>query len=372
MPEQAMPMTPQRFMKALRQGVFENNRRLARALAEWGGPLEEGQVREILHRWAFGTPRPTGLGAPEPLPVRRPVWRNLPQHRRVAYGSLLSEIRERWVARLTREIQTMARDHKATLARYAERPDTQGGRIVSGDTLLHLIPGVAENPPLALAAFQDVDPSALGELASLGTRIRDHVLDLAGREPVILMAGGEASGKSTLSCQLIRQGFPGAIVDSPWVSEKDVQKVLDRGYEAWVVYLDRTFEDAFQSMLLRAADEGRIVDPDESARTHTEVPPMLLRSLAPFRDQPRVSCWHLRNTASNLDLAEAIGGPLDGDGKDALASIRMRPESRSRADFQQAARKTWARFQHAIQARRHNPYPADLTEEISRRMPSRY
>ena len=97
--------------------------------------------------------------------------------------------------------------------------------------------------------------------------------------------------------------------------------------------------------------------------------PLLLRSLAIFRNQPRVSCWHLRNNTSNLDQAEAIGGPLHREGKDALTSIRMRPEARSRADFEQAAREAWARFQLAIQARHHNPYPADLAEEITRRMP---
>lgn len=363
-----MALEAHRFLSALRQGVFENNRRLARTLAEWGGPLEEGQVREMLHCWAFGTPQPVGLGTPEPLPEQRPVWRNVAPDRRLAYLQLSPDVRERWVARLTQEVQTMAQDHKNTLARYIERLDTQGGRIVSGDTLLHLIPGVAENPPVALAAFHDVDLSALGNLAIISGRIRDYALDRAAREPVILMAGGNASGKSTFSYQLLRQGFPGAIVDSPWVAEMDVRKVLNRGHEVWVVYVERTFEDAFLSMVLRAADEGRIVNPEEITRTHSEVPTKLLQGLAVFRNQPRVSCWHLKNNALSLELAEAIGGPLHRDGKDALTSIRLRPESRSRADFDQVARETWVDFQQAVQARQHNPYPKDLAEEIGRRL----
>jgi hypothetical protein len=369
MSQEEMAMEPQRLLRALRQGVFENNRRLARTMAEWGGPLEEGQVREMLHRWAFGTAQPMDLDSPEPLPERRPTWRDVSPNQRVAYASLSPEVQERWVTRLAQDVQNMARDHKGTLARYAERPDTQGGRIISGDTLLHLIPGVAENPPVALAAFHDVDMSALGDLASLSSRIRDYAFDLAGQEPVILMAGGNASGKSTFSYQLLRQGFPGAIVDTPWVTENDIRKVLNQRREVWVVYVERAFDDAFLSMVLRASDEGRIVDPNEIARTHAEVPPMLLRSLAIFRNQSRVSCWHLRNNASSLDLAEAIGGPLHRDGKDALTSIRMRPETRTRADFEQAAREGWARFQQAVQAHQHNPYPADLAKDISRRMP---
>jgi len=38
-------MNPQHLLKALRQGIFENNRRLARTLAEWGGPLEESALK---------------------------------------------------------------------------------------------------------------------------------------------------------------------------------------------------------------------------------------------------------------------------------------------------------------------------------------
>jgi hypothetical protein len=77
-------MESQHLLRALRQGFFENNRRLARAMTEWGGPLEEGEVREMLHRWAFGTPKPMGLDAPAPLLERRPTWRDVPPDRRVA------------------------------------------------------------------------------------------------------------------------------------------------------------------------------------------------------------------------------------------------------------------------------------------------
>jgi len=121
-------------------------------------------------------------------------------------------------------------------------------------------------------------------------------------------------------------------------------------------------------MVLRAADEGRIVNPDEITRTHSEVPTKLLQGMTVFRNQPRVSCWHLKNNVQNLDFAEAIGGPLHREGKDALASIRLRPESRSRADFDQVARESWSRFQQAIHAHQHNPYPKDLAEEIGRRL----
>ncbi len=362
-------MEAEDLVKALRQGVFENNRRLARALAEWGGPLEQGQVRGMLNAWAFGSPQPQGLATPEPLPDRRPPWRDVPSLKRVPFGTLMPEVRQRWVARLSEEVRALAKNHRKALADYAERQDTRGGRIFSGDTLLYLIPGVAENPPLALAAFREVDLTVLGELSSLSGRIRDQALDLAGKEPVILMAGGNAAGKSTFSYQAIRQGFQGAILDSPWVAENDVRKVLNRGHEAWAVYVDRPFEEAFQSMVLRAADEGRLVDPSEMARTHVEVPQRLHQGLAIFRNQPRVSCWHLRNNAPDLNGIEAIGGPLHREGKDALTSIRLRPEARGRAELEQAARQCWTRFQRAIQANHHNPYPADLAEEISRRMP---
>ncbi|MCE1228533.1 MAG: hypothetical protein LWX11_03455 [Firmicutes bacterium] len=200
-------------------------------------------------------------------------------------------------------------------------------------------------------------------------RIRDRAFDLAGSDPVILMAGGNASGKTTFSYQLIRQGFLGAIVDSPWVAESDVRKVLNRRREPWVIYVERDFEEAFLFMVLRAADEGRMVDPSEIARTHAEVPAALLRAMALFRNQPRVSCWHLQNNAPNLSLAQAIGGPLHRDGKDALISIRMREESRSRSDFEQAARTTWNQFKQAVETRHQNPYPADLAHEIESRMP---
>lgn len=354
--------------KALCQGVYENNRRLARALAEWGGPLEEGQVRGMLHHWAFGSPQPGGFDAPEPLVDRRPQWRDIPSSRRPSFSQLLLEVQSRWVDRLSGEVRALAKDWRNSQACYRERRDTQRGRIVSGDTLLYLIPGVAENPPLALSAFAHVDLTVLSELSSLGTRIRDQALDGAGKAPVILMAGGNAVGKSAVAYQLIRYGFEGAVIDSPWVAEQDVRKVLNRGHEAWVVYVDRPFEDAFQSMVLRAADEGRLVDPSEMARTHNEVPQRLLQGLAIFRNQPRVSCWHLQNTASDLKQIQAVGGPLHREGKDALTSIRLRSESRSRADFELAAGQVWARFRQAVRDRHQNPYPTDLADEIDRKM----
>ncbi len=356
------------FPRALRQGIYGNNRRLARALAEWGGPLEEGQVRELLHRWAFGTPNPAGLEAPEAMPDRRPPWRDVAPRKRVGYIGLSETRRGAWVARLTRELQQMAAEGEATLDRYAARPDTWGGRIASGDTLLHLIPAVAENPPLALAAFRDLDMEALGNLTFLSGCVRDRALDLAGDAPVVLMAGGNASGKSTFSQQVARQGFPGAVLDAPWVAERDVRRVLGRGHEAWVVFVDRPFEDAFLSMVLRAAEEGRMVAPGEMARTHAEVPPLLLRDLALFRNQPRVSCWHLCNVAPEQGGPTAIGGPLHREGKEALNTIRLRKEHRGRAAFERAAREAWRDFRRALAIGLHNPYPADLEGEIQRGM----
>jgi hypothetical protein len=274
--------------------------------------------------------------------------------------------RQAWVQRVGEDVQAMTRDLKATVARYAARPDTGQGRIVSGDTLLHMLGAVQENPVLGLAAFRYVDSEALAGLPTLVSRLRDQAMELSGPHPVALMAGGQGSGKTTVAQHLIRLGWPGAIVDSPWVSERDIRLIRNSRREAWILYVDRPFEGAFLSMVHRAADEGRMVNPCDMAQAHAQIPSNLLKAAALFRNQPGVALWHIQNRAPDLSHAEALGGPLHREGKDAFSTIRNRPENRGRAELEAAAASVWAVIQEELHTGQRNPYPLDLAAEIQR------
>ncbi len=364
------PDRESRFRKlllvALCCGVFENNLRLARTLSNWGGPLGEGQILAYLHRIAFGMPEPAWPEGMLSSATATPSWQKVTPLARLPIERLNEIERQAWVQRVGEDVQAMTRDLKATLERYAARPDTAQGRIVSGDTLLHMLGAVQENPVLGLAAFRYVETEALAGLPTLVSRLRDQAMDLTGSHPVALMAGGQGSGKTTVAQHLIRLGWPGAIVDSPWVTERDIRMIRNSRREAWILYVDRPFEGAFLSMVHRAADEGRMVSPCDMAQAHARIPGDLLKAAALFRNQPGVALWHLQNRAPDLSHADALGGPLHREGKDAFSSIRDRPENRCRAAFEASAASVWATVQEELHNGQRNPYPLDLAAEIER------
>jgi len=260
----------------------------------------------------------------------------------------------------------MAKDPKKTVESYISRPDTSAGHIVSGDTLLHMLSTVQENPILGLAAFRYVETEALAGLTILASCLHDRAMDLAGSQPVLLMAGGQGSGKTTVAQYLMRTGWEGAIFDSPWVTERDIRTVRNRGHEAWIIYVDRDFEGAFISMIDRAADEGRMVNPCDMARTHAQVPLDLLKAVVLFRNQPKVSLWHVQNRERDLLDLQTLGGPLHREGKDAFNSIRNRPEARDRQAYEDVAKASFEEVVEEIRDGMRNPYPIDLLEEIWR------
>lgn len=364
------PDMPLRFrellLTALHCGVFDNNLRLARTLSEWGGPMDEGQMLAYLHRIAFGVPEPAWPEGLLSLPPGKPLWRKVSPIARLSIDRLDESALQTWVERVGEDTRVMTQDMKGTLARYAARPDTAHGRIVSGDTLLHMLESVQENPVLGLAAFRYVDSEALAGLPTLVARLRDQALDFTGSHPVALMAGGQGSGKTTIAQHLLRLGWPGAIVDSPWVTERDIRMVRNLRREAWILFVDRPFEGAFLSMVHRAADEGRMVNPADMAHTHAQVPNDLLKAAALFRNQPGVSLWHIRNQAPDLSHADALGGPLHREGKDAFNTIRNRPGTQDRAKFEASAAASWATILEELHDGQRNPYPLDLASEIER------
>lgn len=360
---EVVPAFRELMRNALVQGVFENNLRLARTLSEWGGPYSEAEIVAHLQQVAFGEPAPA-LPYPDPSAPMRPGWRQVPPGSRVPLDHLEPSEREGWVRHVSEDLQAMAKDPKKTVESYINRPDTGAGHIVSGDTLLHMLGTVQENPVLGLAAFRYVETEALAGLTILASCLRDRAMDLAGSQPVLLMAGGQGSGKTTVAQYLMRAGWEGAIFDSPWVTERDIRTVRNRGHEAWIIYIDRDFEGAFISMIDRAADEGRMVNPCDMARTHAQVPSDLLRASALFRNQPRVSLWHIQNRNSDVRNVDILGGPLHREGKDAFSSIHHRKESRDRLAYEGAAQACLQEVQQALQSGQRNPYPVDLLVEI--------
>jgi len=257
--------------------------------------------------------------------VTRPVippWQRVPIHLRRSYWELAEVTRAAIRDGLEREAAALARDPEGTAQAYAALPETLSGRLVNADLMATLLHTLHANPTQGYEALEDPGGRAVVHLNTLGKYLRDRALELAGASPVLVLMGGQASGK-TVGAWALGRAF-GAIFDAPHTDPEAlaflVRRVRQegRGAQVHLAYADRSPESSLYAMLDRSEREGRYVPLDRMARTHARAPHTFL-GLASLLDDG-VSLYHVR-TRWNAP-------PLVSQGDEAVMEVagRKKPE----------------------------------------------
>ncbi|MBI4911103.1 MAG: hypothetical protein HY823_00045 [Acidobacteria bacterium] len=251
-----------------------------------------------------------------------PPWQQVPRHLRLSYWELGEEHKARRRSALEQEAEGLAADPAAAIMGYSRLPDAFGGRLVNGDLAATLLPTLAANPTQGYEALEDSECRAVVSMNQVGKLLRDRALDLAARDPVLILMGGQATGKTTGALAL-GHTF-GAILDAPH-TDPDAMRFLIRrvrpmGNEVHVAYTDRTPAGALRAMLDRSEREGRYVPLDRMARTHAQAPYTFLNLGSQIgRD---LVLYHIQ--------ADEGEGSRMAEGREALEQISRRPKPAAR------------------------------------------
>lgn len=260
-----------------------------------------------------------------------PPWQQVPRHLRRSYWELQPETRAGIRAALDQEAEALSLDPEGTILGYAHLPETFEGRLVNGDVAATLMPTLAANPTLGYEALEDPDCRAVVHLNQVGKILRDRALTLAAGEPVLILMGGQATGKTTGALAL-GHTF-GAVLDAPH-TDLDALRFLVRrirpgGNEVHIAYTDRTTHGSLMAMLERSEREGRYVPLDRMSRTHAQAPYTFL-AMAPALGRD-LALYHVQ-------ADEGEGSSMqEGRAAVALVAARPKPSSRELANRLQSA-----------------------------------
>jgi hypothetical protein len=251
-----------------------------------------------------------------------PPWQQVPRHLRRSYWELQPESRGGIREALDQEAEALSRDPEGTILGYARLPETFAGRLVNGDVAATLMPTLAANPTLGYEALEDPDCQAVVHLNRVGKILRDRALALAAGEPVLILMGGQATGKTTGALAL-GHTF-GAVLDAPHTDLDALRFLIRRirpgGNEVHIAYTDRTTHGSLMAMLERSEREGRYVPLDRMARTHAQAPYTFL-AMAPALGRD-LALYHVQ--------ADEGEGSSMQEGRAAVAQVAARPKPSSR------------------------------------------
>ncbi len=251
-----------------------------------------------------------------------PPWQQVPRHLRRSFWELQPESRAGIREALDQEAEELTQDPEGTILAYARLPDTFEGRLVNGDLAATLLPTLAANPTLGYEALEDPECQAVVNLNRVGKLLRDRALTLAAGEPVLILMGGQATGKTTGALAL-GHTF-GAVLDAPHTDLDALRFLIRRirpgGNEVHIAYTDRTTPGSLMAMLERSEREGRYVPLDRMARTHAQAPYTFL-AMAPFLGRD-LALYHVQ--------ADEGQGSAMLEGRAAVAHVAGRPKPASR------------------------------------------
>ena len=226
-------------------------------------------------------------------PLLVPAWQQVPLPLRWSYWEGLEEERYAFREALDREAEAWTRNPQGFLEAYAALPGSFGGRLHNADLLATLLPSLQANPTQGYEALEDPACRAMVHLNTLGKRVRDRALEGAEGRPVMVLMGGQASGKTTGALALGEEF--GAVVDAPHtepealaftlrrILAQEEQRPQLRHPDLHLAWVHRSPEGSLYAMLERAVREGRFVPLDRLARTHAQAPHAFLE-FAPLLD----------------------------------------------------------------------------------------
>jgi hypothetical protein len=255
------------------------------------------------------------------------------------------------------EAEALVQDAEATLWAYGNLPDALGGRLMNADLLATLLPTLRANPTQGYEALEDPDGRAIVHLNIVGKYVRDQALLLSERQPVLLLMGGQASGKTT-GAWALGNAF-GAVFDAPHTDPEAlaflVRRIQPQGAQIHLAYADRSPESALYAMLDRSEREGRYVPLDRMARTHARAPHTFL-SLASLLDEG-VHLYHIRTKWNRI--------PEVSQGDEAVTAVA----GREKPDEQAVAWRLQNAYLNHLRTIPHDPqawHPRDVLAGLNR------
>lgn len=218
----------------------------------------------------------------------------------------LSQVERAVERRFAIEIQ---RDPEAALRRYAELPDTRGGKIVNTDDARELSSDYS-----ASIESRSLYARAVHEPSSWLAKLQYERLLAAPPKTgdVLILGGGGGSGKSS-TLEHLRPGFENefdAIYDTtlsnPEKAQKVVQQALDSGRRVTISFTVRAPLDAIvNGVLPRARSKGRTVPIDALVKAHEDAPAVVGMLADKYADDPRVTFKFVDNTLGRGNAREA-------------------------------------------------------------------
>ena len=277
-------------------------------------------------------------------------------------------------------MQRLSDNPDQVFADYAQRPESDGGRVLNTDTARELSPEY----------LADRTRSADVHEAASETVKRLYAKKLAeptpvGHDPTVLFtAGGTGAGKSTAVRALSGAERPPEIVydtnmNSYASAEKKVQQALDAGRDVSILYVYRDPIEALTGGALPRAERqraefgtGRTVPLSEHARTHLGVRDVIERLAEKYKDNPNVRIRAYDNSRGRgnggfADLAD-IPRPEDNGLHERLKAAldqehqAGRVSDATRAGFDAPGREGAVPREAVPGARRESPQERQVTE----------
>ncbi len=183
--------------------------------------------------------------------------------------------------------------------KYAALPGTEGGKIIDVDEFRNLSPEYSQDNASRMAyTLATHEPASAAAKKMFVDKLAEPATG-----PVLFMAGGGGSGKST-----VRKGIPtikeisdaaDIIMDGTFSKKeraiRDIDAALDSGRSVTIAYVHRAFESASKGVSDRSKETGRWVPPEVLAESHVGAQETFKAIAEHYRDDPRVTLKAFEN-----------------------------------------------------------------------------
>ncbi len=179
-------------------------------------------------------------------------------------------------------------DPEAAAQQYAQIPDTQGGKVLNVDIARELFEPYAKDRE-SRARYSRATHAPASALIDMLYRRRLNDPETAGK-PVVFLAGGGGSGKSTVQ-RMFGEAMEkaGIIMDNTLSgyegAKRRVSEALASNHPVKIYYVHRPIEAAVGAFVERAKTEGRSIPIDRIAANHFNAQKTLGKLAADFGDK---------------------------------------------------------------------------------------
>lgn len=204
-------------------------------------------------------------------------------------------------------LRRLAADPEGYLSRYT----TRFGNVLNADDAATLFDEYKADPAKYRVA---VHPAAVWVRDELFRRAL-ATPSSAGEDQVFFTAGSNAAGKSTAIRHANANRGALAVLDTTFSnlahSRRLLAQALDAGKAAHIVYVRRPLAAAFEGMLNRAEEEGRVVSIAQMINSDSGAAAVIRELAREYGSDPRVTFTHIDNGANPHEAGIELAAPRD-------------------------------------------------------------